>query len=240
MILLPAIDLMDGQVVRLQRGEATAKTIYSDDPVSVARQWETEGGDFLHLVDLDGAFGGEPRNMDIVKQIAHAVSIPCELGGGLRDETQIDSAFDAGISRVVLGTRASESVDFVREMVARHGSDKIAVGIDARDGMVAVKGWVESSKTKARDLALQVQDAGAGTIIYTDIATDGMLQGPNFSATEELLGLLNCRLIASGGVSSIADVEQLGRLEGLYGVIIGRALYDHKFSLPQLRSSIPR
>lgn len=240
MILLPAIDLMDGQVVRLQRGDAAAKTIYSDDPVAFAKKWEDEGGDFLHLVDLDGAFSGTPRNLETVKQIAASISIPCELGGGLRDESAIEAAFEAGVSRVVLGTRASESVDFVRSMAARHGSEKIAVGIDARDGMVAVKGWVESSNTKARDLALQVQDAGAGTIIYTDIATDGMLQGPNFSAMEELLALLDCQLIASGGVSSIADVEQLGRMEGLYGVIIGKALYDHKFSLPQLRSSIPR
>src|SRR5581483_7826113 len=187
MIVLPAIDLMDGQVVRLRQGKASEKTIYSNDPVAFAKKWEDEGGDFLHIVDLDAAFTGVQRNLDAVKQIASAISIPCELGGGMRSETAIQRALDAGVTRVVIGTRAAESLDFVAEMVAKFGSEKIAVGIDAKNGQVSVKGWTELSSLTALDLAQRAEAAGAGTIIYTDIATDGMLEGPNFAHIEKLL-----------------------------------------------------
>jgi len=234
MILLPAIDLMGGQVVRLRQGKASEKTVYSNDPAAFALKWAGEGGDFLHIVDLDAAFSGVSQNLEAVRAIAATAGIPCELGGGMRNEDAISRAFDAGVARAVIGTRAAESVDFVAKMAAKFGGDRIAVGIDARNGIVSVKGWTESAGTRAVDLALQAESAGAGTIIYTDIATDGMLEGPNFDEMENLLGRLRCQLIASGGVSSAADVLRLAKLQGLYGVIIGKALYDERIDLPAL------
>ena len=240
MILLPAIDLMNGQVVRLRQGKADQKTVYSNNPATFAKKWADEGGDYLHIVDLDAAFTGETRNLDAVRAITASAGIPCELGGGMRNEPAIARALDAGISRVVIGTRAAESVDFVAAMVAKFGSERIAVGIDARHGEVSVKGWTQGSGIKAVDLALQVEAAGAGTIIYTDIATDGMLEGPNFAEMERLLGLLKCQLIASGGVSCAEDVLRLNKMSGLYGVIIGKALYDKKIDLPALVAAMKK
>lgn len=234
MILLPAIDLMDGQVVRLRQGRASEKTIYSDDPVAFAKKWEAEGGDFLHIVDLDAAFTGVPRNLGVVEKIASAISIPCELGGGMRDAAAVRRAFEAGVARVVIGTRAAERLEFVAEMAAAFGGERIAVGIDAKNGKVSVKGWTELSDLPALDLARRAEAAGAGTIIYTDIATDGMLEGPNFAELETMLGALRCQLIASGGVSSAADVRRLAGFPNLYGAIIGKALYDGKLSLREL------
>ena len=236
MILLPAIDLMSGEVVRLRQGKADEKTVYSDDPAAFARHWEEQGGDYLHIVDLDAAFTGEQRNLDSVRAITAAITIPCELGGGIRSEDAVSRALGAGVSRVVIGTRAAESLDFVRDMVAKFGSEKIAVGIDAKNGMVSVKGWTEQSTMRALDLAKRAEDAGAGTMIYTYIATDGILAGQNFEETEEMLGELECQLIASGGVSSAADVHRLSQMSGLYGCIIGKALYDHKVTLAELIS----
>lgn len=217
---------MGGEVVRLRRGEATEKTVYSSDPPAFARRWEAEGGDWLHLVDLDAAFTGESRNLEAVRAICAAVSIPCELGGGMRSEAAVRAALEVGVSRVVIGTRASESLEFVQEMVATFGGERIAVGIDARNGKVAVKGWTETTARDATALALDAQAAGVGAIIYTDIATDGMLQGPNFAELGKLLATLECPLIASGGVSSPNDVRRLAAMPGLYGAIIGKALYD--------------
>lgn len=234
MILLPAIDLMGGQVVRLRQGKASEKTVYSNDPAAFAKKWADEGGDFLHIVDLDAAFTGISQNLEAVRAITATAGIPCELGGGMRNEEAIARAFDAGVARVVIGTRAAESVDFVAAMAAKFGGERIAVGIDARNGEVSVKGWTEGSGVKAIDLALQVEAAGAGTIIYTDIATDGMLTGPNFDEMERLLGRLKCQLIASGGVSCAEDVLRLNRMKGLYGTIMGKALYDERIDLPAL------
>ena len=234
MILLPAIDRMGGQVVRLRQGKASEKTVYSNDPAAFAKKWVDEGGDFLHIVDLDAAFTGISRNLESVRAITQAAGVPCELGGGMRSEEAIARAFDAGVARVVIGTRAAESVDFVATMAAKFGGERIAVGIDARNGEVSVKGWTEGSGVKASDLARQVEAAGAGTIIYTDIATDGMLTGPNFTEMERLLGQLKCQLIASGGVSCAQDVLRLNQMQGLYGVIMGKALYDQKIDLPAL------
>lgn len=232
MLLLPAIDLMGGEVVRLKRGLATEKTVYSNDPVAFAQKWEQAGGDWLHIVDLDAAFDGTPKNLEHVARICESVNIPCELGGGMRNLENISAAFSAGISRVILGTKAAQSVEFVREICTEFGGDRIAVGIDAKDGYVAVKGWTETTKTRAIDLAFAAQDAGVGTIIYTDIATDGMLQGPNYESLQELLEALDCNLVASGGVSSVEDLKRLSALEGLYGTIIGKALYDGKINPP--------
>ncbi len=226
MLLFPAIDLMGGQIVRLRRGNATEKTIYSNDPPAFARKWQDAGGDWIHIVDLDAAFSGTQSNLDSVAAICRSVTVPCQLGGGIRSESAIRAALEAGVSRVILGTKASQSPEFIGEMCALFGGEKIAVGIDARDGMVAVKGWTETTAQRAADLALAAEAAGTGTIIYTDIATDGMLQGPNFAELESLLTDLNCNLIASGGVSSAADVRKLAAMPGLYGAIIGKALYD--------------
>lgn len=234
MILLPAIDLMSGEVVRLKQGKADQKTVYSNDPAAFARRWQEEGGDYLHVVDLDAAFTGEQQNLDAVRAITAAISIPVELGGGMRSPEAIERALEAGVSRVVIGTRAAESVDFVRDMVLRFGGERIAVGIDAKNGIVSVKGWTELSTRSALDLALEVEAVGAGTIIYTDIATDGMLQGPNFAELDKMLSSLKCQLIASGGVSSADDVRKLGEMPGLYGCIIGKAIYDGAVNLREV------
>jgi len=230
MILLPAIDIMGGAVVRLKRGLASEITHYSSEPVEFAKKWEDSGADWLHIVDLDAAFSGEPRNMAVIEQICASVDIPCELGGGMRNDFNVSAAFAAGVSRVIIGTKACESIDYVAEMCAEFGGDRIAVGIDANNGKVAVKGWTETTQTDATDLALAVEKAGAGTIIYTDIATDGMLEGPNFAEMAKLLKLVNCQVIASGGVSSADDLRELARMPGLYGAIIGKALYDGRIT----------
>jgi phosphoribosylformimino-5-aminoimidazole carboxamide ribotide isomerase len=230
MILLPAIDLMGGEVVRLKRGLASEKTVYSADPVAFAKKWEDSGADWLHLVDLDAAFSGEPKNLAVVEKICAAVNIPCELGGGMRRIEDVSAAFSCGVSRVILGTKACESPDEIAEICAEFGGERIAVGIDANNGKVAVKGWTETTSTSAADLALIAQIAGAKTIIYTDIATDGMFTGPNFSELENLLRILDCHLIASGGVSSADDLRKLSKLPRLHGAIIGKALYDGRIT----------
>jgi phosphoribosylformimino-5-aminoimidazole carboxamide ribotide isomerase len=237
MLLLPAIDLMAGQVVRLRQGRADQKTVYSDDPPAFAQQWENEGGDWLHLVDLDASFTGEQRNLAAVKAITSAVKIPCELGGGIRTPEAIERALEAGVARVILGTKAAESLEFVSAMAVRFGSERIAVGIDAKHGIVSVKGWTEETGQNALDLAVRAVQAGAGTIIYTDIATDGMLQGPNFGEMEKVNTAIlphGGQLIASGGVGDAGHVQRLAELPGLYGCIIGKALYDHTVSLREL------
>jgi len=237
MLLFPAIDLMSGQVVRLKQGKADQKTVYSDDPAAMARRWYDEGGDWLHLVDLDAAFSGEHCNLDAVKAITSAVSIPCELGGGMRTEAAIQNALDAGVARVIIGTKAAESLDFVREMSAKFGRERIAVGIDAKNGVVSVKGWTQETGQSALDLACEAVKAGAQTIIYTDIATDGMLQGPNFPETEKVqaaVSALGGQLIASGGIGNAAHVERVRNIPGIYGCIIGKALYDKTVNLSEL------
>jgi len=226
MQLYPAIDLMSGQAVRLRQGRAEEKTVYSDDPVAVAREWEARGGDWLHIVDLDAAFSGKQTNLEMVSRMAGAVRIPVQMGGGVRNEDSIERALAAGVSRVVIGTRAAAGDDFIERAVSRFGGDKIAVGIDARDGMVAVKGWTETTGVSALDLGRRAAAAGVAAIIYTDIATDGMLQGPNLAATSEMVRSVSAGIIASGGVSSADDLARLARIEGLAGAIIGRALFD--------------
>ncbi len=241
MLLFPAIDLMSGNVVRLRQGKADQKTVYSDDPAGFARKWEAEGGDWLHLVDLDAAFSGEQKNLTSVRAITSAVKIPCELGGGIRDASAIGRALDAGVSRVILGTKAAESMDFVHDMAAKFGRERIAVGIDAKNGIVSVRGWTEETGQNALDLAVRAVEAGAGTIIYTDVATDGMLQGPNFAETERVncaIAPLGGRLIASGGVGTVGHVTRLATIPGLYGCIIGKALYDGTVFLEQVKAGM--
>ena len=238
MLLFPAIDLMDGQVVRLRQGKAEQKIVYSDDPAALARRWQDEGGDWLHLVDLDAAFTGQPgeRNREALRAILAAVTIPCELGGGLRDEASVRAALNLGVARVVVGTRAAESVDFVAGLVKTFGSERVVVGIDARDGEVAVKGWTAGAGRRAADLAREAEAAGVAGIIYTDIATDGMLSGPNFAELDALLAQLSCPLIASGGVATAEDVRLLAARSTLHGAIIGRALYEGTLRLADCTS----
>lgn len=228
---------MSGQVVRLKQGRADLKTVYSDDPAAFARKWEEEGGDWLHVVDLDAAFSGGQRNLESVRAITGAVQIPVELGGGIRDASAIERALAAGVSRVILGTKAAESLGFVAEMARTFGSEKIAVGIDAKGGIVSVKGWTQETGQSALELATRAVEAGAGTIIYTDIATDGMLTGPNFHETERVNAAivpLGGQLIASGGVGTAAHVHRAREIPGLHGCIIGKALYDGTVSLREL------
>jgi len=224
---------MGGEVVRLEQGKAERKTVYSSNPVSFARQWHEAGAQYLHLVDLDAAFQGNQANLPLVAAICESIPIPCELGGGLRDLVSLRKAFAAGVARVIIGSKACESLDFVKEAVKEFGGDRIAVGIDAKDGRVAVRGWVEVSEWTAVDLAKAVVDLGVETLIYTDISTDGMLQGPNLEAQKAMLQATPAHLIASGGVSSLQDLRDLQGLSGLHGVIVGKALYDKKVSLAE-------
>lgn len=226
MIVIPAIDLKDGRCVRLYQGRADMTTVYSEDPVETALQWQAQGAKMLHLVDLDGAFQGRPRNLEVVARIAAALKIPVELGGGIRNLAAIDEILSMGVARVILGTVAVEDPALVHEACRRHGPERVLVGIDARDGKVAVKGWVESSGQDAFDVALHMQRLGIREIVFTDIARDGTLQGPAFDSLARMC-TTGLKVIASGGVSSLDDLRRLRALadKGVSGVIVGKALY---------------
>ncbi len=232
MILYPAIDIKDGQVVRLLRGEMEHATVFGDDPAAQARRFAEQGFTWLHLVDLNGAVEGKPVNAGVVEAILAAVKLPVQLGGGIRDLATIEAWLSKGVSRVVLGTVALKEPQLVREACKLYPG-RIAVGIDARDGYVAVAGWMEASSVKALDLALQFEDAGVSAIIYTDINRDGAMGGVNMETTVDLAYALTTPLIASGGVASIADLEALKAQEaaGIGGVIVGRALYDGRIDV---------
>lgn len=235
MLIIPAIDIRAGKCVRLIQGKADAETVFSDDPVSMALNWESKGAEFLHIVDLDGAFSGEPKNLDIVEKIVKSISIPIELGGGIRNKSSIDRVFQLGVYRAILGTSALKDPDFVSEMCDLY-EEKIAIGIDAKDGKVAIKGWTEIEEKTAIDLANEMKKCGVKTIIYTDIARDGMLTGPNIQATKNLaMAVSGVDIIASGGVSSIDDIRKLKEIEpyGVTGVIIGKALYTGNIQLEE-------
>jgi len=210
--------------------------VYAENPVLVAEGFKQAGSGWVHVVDLDGAFDGEPKNLDTVKAIT-ATGLRVQLGGGLRSKQSVERALAMGVSRVVIGTRAAESESFVAELVASFG-DKIAVGIDAKDGKVAVKGWVDTTNTGALTMAKRMDDIGVSTLIYTDIGTDGMLTGPNLVAQEVMLKTVRCRVIASGGVSVRDDVSNLNNLAKKYpnldGVIVGKAIYEGRVQLPDL------
>ena len=235
MHIYPAIDLRGGQVVRLEQGRAEAQTVYGTDPVAVARDFYAQGARYLHMVDLDGAFTGEFKNLQLVQAVAESTPLFIELGGGLRTRTAIELALDAGVDRAVIGTRACESLSFVRDMVVKFGAERIAVGIDAKNGIVSTKGWTAPSTWTAPELARAVAQEGVRTIIYTDIATDGMFTGPNLPALEELSRTVpEVDLIASGGVATLEHVASLRRLEArVGGVIIGKAIYDGKLTVAE-------
>lgn len=231
MILYPAIDLKDGNCVRLVRGEMDAATVFNDDPSAQATAFQDAGCQWIHLVDLNGAFAGEPVNGTAVEAILAAVSVPAQLGGGIRDMATIEAWLDKGLSRVILGTVAVRDPDLVKA-AAKTFPGKIAVGIDARGGMVAVEGWAETTDVSALDLARKFEDAGVTAIIYTDIDRDGAMQGPNVEATAALASAVSIPVIASGGVSSMDDLKALKACgAALDGVISGRALYDGRIDV---------
>jgi phosphoribosylformimino-5-aminoimidazole carboxamide ribotide isomerase len=230
MILYPAIDLKDGACVRLLRGDMDKATVFGTDPAAQAAAFAGAGAEWLHLVDLNGAFAGTPVNGDAVRAILAAVGVPCQLGGGIRDRATVEMWLEAGVARVILGTVAVENPDLVREAAAAHPG-RIAVGIDARAGLVATRGWAEETTTRATDLARAFQDAGVAAIIYTDIDRDGAMQGPNIAATEALARAVSVPVIASGGVSRLADLVALRDTGVIAGAISGRALYDGALDL---------
>jgi len=230
-ILFPAIDLKDGQCVRLVRGDMAQATVFSLDPPSQARAFQEQGFEYLHVVDLDGAFAGKPMNGRAVDEILAAIDIPLQLGGGIRDMRTIEAWLNKGVSRVIIGTAAVRDPDLVREAARLHPG-RIAVGIDARDGLVAVEGWARVSQMSAADLGRRFEDAGVSAIIYTDIARDGVLKGLNIEATLGLADILSIPVIASGGLASIDDVRRLLQPDcsRLAGAITGRALYDGRLN----------
>ncbi len=230
MILYPAIDLKDGQAVRLVHGEMDQVTVFNDNPAAQAKAFEDAGCQWIHLVDLNGAFAGEPVNGGAVEAILDAVSVPCQLGGGIRDLATIDAWIDRGLARVILGTVAVEDPDLVRKAAAKHPG-KIAVGLDARNGRVATRGWAEETELMVTDLAKSFENDGIAAIIYTDIMRDGAMKGPNIEATEALARAVSIPVIASGGVSSMADLEALKATDVIAGAISGRALYDGAIDL---------
>jgi len=226
-ILFPAIDLKNGEAVRLEQGDMARATIFHRDPAEQARAFAAQGFEYLHIVDLDGAFAGRPMNAAAVERILAAVKIPVQLGGGIRDRATIDAWLDNGVRRVIIGTTAVRDPALVKA-AAREFPGHIAVGLDARDGAVAVEGWAETSELSALDIARRFEDAGVAAIIYTDIARDGMLRGLNLDATIALADAVSIPVIASGGLASIEDVRALlaPRAQKLEGAVVGRALYD--------------
>ena len=234
MDVIPAIDLLEGRCVRLYQGDYQQSQIYNENPVEVARQWAAEGATRLHLVDLDGAKQGKPVNLKTIEAIVRAISIPVQVGGGLRDRNSIAQLIDLGVDRTIVGTVAVEDPTLVQKL-CQEFPNKIAVGIDARNGKVATRGWLETSEVLATDLAQQMAEYGVVAIIYTDIHRDGTLQGPNRDALRELANHIDIPIIASGGVSSLSDVLGLLSLEpiGVTGVIIGKALYTGDVSLTE-------
>jgi phosphoribosylformimino-5-aminoimidazole carboxamide ribotide isomerase len=231
MQIWPAIDLRGGKCVRLRQGDYHQETVYGDDPAEMARRWVGQGATCLHLVDLDGARDGMGANLQAVKAILATVSVPCELGGGVRDEGKIEQLLEMGLSRLVIGTRALKEPEWFRAVVRRFPS-QLALGIDAKGGFVATDGWLETSSTSAIELARQFAGEPLAAIVYTDIARDGMLQGPNFDAMAEMNRAVEFDVIASGGVTTAEDVRKLTLLE-MAGCIIGRAIYEGSLTLPE-------
>ena len=232
MIILPAIDLKEGKCVRLEQGLMDRDTVYHDNPAEQARIWQEQGGELLHIVDLDGAFAGVPKNREAIKAIVEAITIPSELGGGIRHLQTIEAYLELGIDRVILGTVAKENPALVEEACKKYPG-RIVVGIDARDGLVAVRGWADVTAKKATEMAREMAGFGVEAIIYTDIARDGMMQGPNIEATRKLAESIDIPVIASGGLSSLDDIRRLMAIEssGVTGVITGKAIYSGAIDL---------
>ena len=232
MLLYPAIDIKNGQCVRLRQGQFQDVEVYSNTPSKIAKQWESSGASFIHLVDLDGALLGHSVNEDAIKEIVQNVNVKTQLGGGIRTIKDIDNKLSLGIDRVIIGTKAVENPAFIKEAIHTFGADRIVVGIDAKAGMVAIKGWETVSNYNAVTLALSMKELGVKHIIYTDIARDGMLQGPNIVHTKEMVDSTGLNIIASGGMSSLKDLEMLSEIN-VSGAIIGKALYEKRIDLAE-------
>jgi phosphoribosylformimino-5-aminoimidazole carboxamide ribotide isomerase len=239
MIIFPAIDMRNGKCVRLLQGRAEHETIYFEDPVAVAEQWQSEGAEWLHLVDLDGAMSSGTDNRGFARKIFRTLRIPVQFGGGVRSMSDLQELLEAGASRVILGTAAVEDADFLSKVLARF-SDRIVVGLDARDGLVATKGWKQVEQLEVLEFAASLSRKGLHRIVYTDISRDGTLTGPNFEATRRVAEKSGLKVIASGGISSLEELRRLQLLEvcGVEGVIIGKALYEKKFSLQEALAAI--
>lgn len=233
MLIIPAIDIKDGKCIRLQQGRLGTESIYSDDPIAMARQWESEGAGLVHVVDIDGAFAGTPRNRELILKIVQSVKIPVQVAGGIRTLTDIESYKQEGAARLVLGTKALQSLEFLKSACGLFPGG-ISVGLDARDGKILVQGWTQPTGESVVDFAQKLEGVGILSIIFTDVQRDGMLQGPNLEGIRALAGAVEIPIIASGGVSSLQDIRSLLALEsiGVMGVIIGKALYAGAFKLP--------
>ncbi|KNF10167.1 imidazole-4-carboxamide isomerase HisA [Gottschalkia purinilytica] len=231
MIIFPAIDMKDGKCVRLKQGKFDEVTVFGENPPEVAKKWEDKGGKYLHLVDLDGAKDGTPKNLEKIREITKSINIPIQIGGGIRSKETVEILLDAGVSRVILGTVAINNKELLKSLVDEY-KEKIVVSIDAKDGLVAVDGWVNVSEVRSLDLVKELEEIGVKTIVYTDISKDGMMAGPNFDIYRVLGESTSIDIIASGGVSSISDVRRLKDM-GLYGCIIGKALYTGDIELKE-------
>ncbi len=229
MFLYPAIDLLGGRCVRLRQGDYSRETVFSDDPAAVARRWVEQGADRIHVVDLDGAKAGKPVNGEVIRRIVMSAEVPVQLGGGIRSDADLDAVFSWGVRWAVLGSKALKDPAWLLAAAHKHPG-RIVLGLDAKDGYVATEGWLDVSRVKAVDLARRVQDAPLAAVVSTDIATDGMMAGPNFAALAELKAAISLPVIASGGISSADDVLRLAQA-GLPGAIIGRALYEGAIDL---------
>lgn len=239
MIIIPAVDIKDGKCVRLLQGRMDAETVFSDDPAAMADRWAKDGAGMIHLVDLNGAIEKIPKNQSQIKKIVETVDVPVQVGGGIRDIKTIEMYLDLGVDRVIIGTEAVRNPDLVRE-ACRMFPERIVVGIDARNGLVAVEGWTETTNTKAIDLARKFEDSGVAAINFTDIHRDGMQTGPNIEETKRLAESVSIPVVASGGVSTIDDIKNLIPLEisGVTGVITGRALYEGTLNLKEAISMV--
>ncbi len=235
MLLIPAIDLKNGKCVRLVQGRMEDETVYSDNPVAVAQGWEAKGANMLHLVDLDGAFAGAPKNLEVIQGILKTVKIPVQLGGGIRDIETIEKLLDLGINRVILGTIAIKNPQLVAEACKRFGGEKIVVGIDGKDGKVAIHGWAETSEKTTVELGLEMKAMGVVRTVYTDISRDGMLTGPNVPSSKEMAEKTGLKVVASGGMSSLQDIRDLLAVEefGVDSIILGKALYTGAIQLEE-------
>lgn len=234
MIIIPAVDIKDGRCVRLLQGRMDAETVFSDDPSEMARKWADQGAELIHVVDLDGAFEKQPRNLAAIERIIKSVSVPIQVGGGIRDVDTVGMYVDAGVAKVVIGSGAVNNPEMVKAACQKF-PEQIVLGIDARDGRVAIEGWIETTAVDAVDLARQFEGIGLAAVNFTDISRDGMRTGPNIAAIEEFAAKVNIDVVASGGVSVIDDIRALAEIKkpGVTGVIIGRALYEGDVNLPE-------
>jgi phosphoribosylformimino-5-aminoimidazole carboxamide ribotide isomerase len=236
MVILPAIDLRGGKCVRLKQGDYSQETIFGDDPVEIARKWVSLGTQILHLVDLDGAKQGHPVNADVVRRIVYTTRVPCQLGGGIRNDRDLETVFSWGVQRAVIGTRALQDPHWVRQVIERY-PNRIVLGLDARGGKVATHGWLETSELNAIEVAMQFDDLPLAGIVFTDISKDGMLNGPNIEALREMARAVRTPVIASGGITTLGDVKNLLELD-LAGAIIGRALYEGQLDLRDVLQTV--